>query len=139
SCTPAAGGRQCLPPDTFRVQDETYGSVSIDTAGHLYFVFSDGRNLAPNCRFTTPGVHTSPCNTDVFFKSSSTGGVTWSSLFNITSPFGNTAQYMPWGQVTKTGSSLNVAFYDRHYGRCESTGCTDSTQAQIAHPPSPIM
>jgi hypothetical protein len=137
SCTPSAGGRQCLPPDTFRVQDETYGSESIDSAGHLYFEWSDGRNLAPNCRFTTPGTHTSPCNTDVFFKSSSNGGVTWSSLFNITSPFGNTAQYMPWSQVTTTGSSLNVAFYDRHYGSCESTGCNDITLAQIAHPLSP--
>ncbi|MDP9342871.1 MAG: hypothetical protein M3Q23_12430 [Actinomycetota bacterium] len=137
SCTPSAGGRQCLPPDTFRVQDETYGSVSVDSAGRLYFVWSDGRNLGSNCRFTTPGVHTSPCNTDVFMKSSTSGGVGWSSLFNITSPFGNTAQYMSWSQVTKTGSSVSVGFYDRHYGSCESTGCNDITLAQIATPLSP--
>ncbi len=139
SCTPSAGGRQCLPPDTFRVQDETYGSVSIDSAGRLYFVWSDGRNLGSNCRFTTPGTHTSPCNTDVFFKSSTTGGSSWSSLFNITSPFGNTAQYMSWGQVEKSGNSLNVAFYDRHFGSCESTGCNDIELAQIGSPLSPSV
>ena len=47
-----------------------------------------------------------------------------------------TAQWQPWSEVTNDGSRLWVAFYDRHYGNCETTGCNDITAAQIKNPAS---
>ena len=38
--------------------------------------------------------------------------------------------------MTNDGSRLWVAFYDRHYGNCETTGCNDITAAQIRNPTS---
>jgi hypothetical protein len=38
--------------------------------------------------------------------------------------------------VTKDGSRLWVAYYDRHYGNCETTGCNDITAAEITNPAS---
>ena len=36
--------------------------------------------------------------------------------------------------MTKDGSRLWVAYYDRHYGNCETTGCNDITAAEIRNP-----
>jgi hypothetical protein len=44
---------------------------------------------------------------------------------------------MPWSKVTDDGSILYVAFYDRSYGNCETTGCNDVTLATIRNPATP--
>ncbi len=77
-----------------------------------------------------------PCDHDIFYAYSTDGGATWSATRTITprSRFGETAQWQPWSEVTKDGSRLWVAFYDRHYGDCETTGCNDITSAEIRHP-----
>jgi hypothetical protein len=54
----------------------------------------------------------------------------------VTQPFGETAQWMPWHDVSGDGSRVEVAFYDRHYGNCEFTGCNDITLATIRNPRS---
>jgi hypothetical protein len=43
---------------------------------------------------------------------------------------------MPWSAVTPDGKTLWVAYYDRSYGNCETTGCNDITLAQIRNPAS---
>jgi hypothetical protein len=66
-------GRQCIPPNGYRVQDETYGSISIDSSGRLYHVFSDARNLGANCKGSAATARP-PCDTDVFYSYSTDGG-----------------------------------------------------------------
>jgi hypothetical protein len=130
--TACPAGRQCLPPNGYRVQDETYGSITIDSSGRLYHVFSDARNLGANCNPLGPAATaTPPCDTDVFYSSSSDGGATWSDVQQLT-PAGS-AQWMPWGAVTSDGKKLYVAYYDRSYGDCEQTGCNDITLATVAN------
>ena len=48
---------------------------------------------------------------------------------------------MPWSAVSPDGTKYFVAFYDRHYGSCETTGCNDITLATItnAATPSPTV
>jgi hypothetical protein len=129
--TGCPGGRRCLPPNGYRVQDRTYGSISIDSSGKLYFVFSDFRNGGPPC--TGPATTaTPPCDQDVFYSYSTNGGGTWSSPFKLT-PAGS-AQWQPWSALTKDGSALYAGYYDRQYGNCESTGCNDITLAKITNP-----
>jgi hypothetical protein len=74
----------------------------------------------------------------VFYAYSTNGGVTWSPTINVTprSRLGETAQWQPWSDVMGDGSKLQVAFYDRHYGECEFTGCNDITLATISNPRS---
>jgi hypothetical protein len=43
---------------------------------------------------------------------------------------------MPWSAVTPDGQVLWVAYYDRSYGNCETTGCNDITLARIKRPAS---
>jgi hypothetical protein len=38
--------------------------------------------------------------------------------------------------MTKDGTTLWVAYYDRSYGDCEFTGCNDITLAKISNPAS---
>jgi hypothetical protein len=133
------GGRRCLPPNGYRVQDETYGSVSIDAAGKLYFAWSDFRNGGANCNPNgSAATATPPCNNDVFYAYSTNGGAAWSAtkLVTPTSRFGPTAQWQPWSRVTSDGGTLWIGFYDRAYGDCESTGCNDITLAGINNPTS---
>jgi hypothetical protein len=124
------GGRQCIPPNGYRVQDETYGSITIDSSGRLFHVFSDARNLGANCHpLGSAATATPPCDTDVFYSYSTNGGTTWSSVKKLT-PAGS-AQWQPWGAVTSDGERLYVAYYDRSYGDCEQTGCNDITLATV--------
>ncbi|TMK84413.1 MAG: exo-alpha-sialidase [Actinobacteria bacterium] len=136
SQTGCPSGRQCLPPNGYRVYDFVWGSLSIDNSGVLYFVFSDYRNGqdSKNCPGLGPAAKaTPPCNNDVFYSYSTDGGTTWTDPFNVTAgrPFGETAQWQPWGAVTPNGRTLYVAFYDRHYGNCEFTGCNDITLTAV--------
>lgn len=133
--TACAGGRQCLPPNGYRLDDFVEGSLSVDTSGKLYFAWADGRNLAANCKGSASSA-TPPCNNDVFYSYSTDGGATWSAAKNLTSApkFGQTAQWMPWSDVTSDGKTLFVAFYDREYGNCETTGCNDVSMATVGNP-----
>jgi hypothetical protein len=133
--TGCPAGFNCLPPNGYRMGDATSGSVSIDRAGKLYFTWSDFRNGSSNCTGNA-ATATPPCNNDVFYAFSSDGGATWSAPTNVTpaSKFGLTAQWMPWSAVKPGGSALWVAFYDRSYGNCETTGCNDITLAKVTSP-----
>jgi hypothetical protein len=135
------GGRTCLPPNGYRVPgDETYISMSIDNAGNLYLVHSDFRNgptaTCPGDVPVTSSMH--DCNMDVFYLTSTaaSGGSAWSAAHNLTpsSSFGTTAQWQPGSQVTANGAFLDVAYYDRRYGACETTGCNDITWARVPNP-----
>ena len=126
------GGRQCLPPNGYRIDDATFGSLSVDNNGTLYHVFSDFRNgVNGSCTFFIP-VPAPPCDQDVFYSFSKDGGATWSALFTLTPP--GSAQWMPWSSVVPDGSTLYVTYYDRSYGPCEFTGCNDITLATISNP-----
>jgi hypothetical protein len=129
-------GRQCLPPNGYRVPEFTSMSISADAAGRLYAVWADHRNGRPPCTFaTSPGAP--PCDHDVFYAYSLDGGTTWSPSFNVTASLGETAQWQPWSDVTGDGKYLEIAFYDRHYGECEFTGCNDITHVTVFEPASP--
>jgi hypothetical protein len=131
--TACPAGRQCLPPNGYRVQDETYGSISIDSAGRLYHVFSDARNLGANCNPLGPAATAvPPCDTDVFYSYSTDGGTTWSAETQLT-PAGS-AQWQPWGAVAPDGKTLFIGYYDRSYGNCETTGCNDITMVRVGKP-----
>ena len=41
---------------------------------------------------------------------------------------------MPWSGVTANGGTLWVAYYDRSYGNCETSGCNDITLAAVKRP-----
>ena len=135
--TACAAGRQCLPPNGYRLDDFTQGSLSADNSGNLYFVWADFRNGAPNCNPNgAAATATTPCDNDVFYSYSTNGGATWSAATNLTpkSKFGPTAQWMPWSGVTANGRTLWVAYYDRSYGNCETSGCNDITLAAVKRP-----
>jgi len=122
------GGRQCLPPNGYRVPMITSISASIANNGDLFVSWTDGRNLGPNCRFDTPGTATPPCDSNILYAYSTDGGATWSSSINLT-PVGS-AQWQSWSAATADGK-LWVAYYDRSYGNCEFDGCNDITIAGI--------
>jgi hypothetical protein len=135
----AAGcpGRQCLPPNGYRVPEFTSMSVSVDKNSNLYAIWADHRNNTnPNCDFRTspPGNGLPPCDHDVFYSFSTDRGTTWSPTVTVTprSRLGENAQWQPWHDVSGDGSKVYAAFYDRHYGNCETTGCNDITLATIS-------
>jgi hypothetical protein len=128
-------GRQCLPPNGYRVPEFTSISISVDDDDNLYTVWSDARNLGANCNpLGSAATATPPCDNDVFYASSADGGASWSDTFQIT-PAGS-AQWQPWSEVTHEGEVLWVAYYDRAYGDCEMTGCNDITLAKVKRPAS---
>jgi len=130
------GGRQCLPPNGYRLDDFVEGSLSIDSSGKLYAAWADGRNIAANCNPNgSYAGATPPCDNDVFYAYSTDGGATWSSTKNVTpaATIGASAQWMPWSAVAPNGKKLYVAYYDRSYGSCETTGCNDITLATITN------
>jgi hypothetical protein len=129
--------RQCLPPNGYRAPDETTVSTSVDRDGNVYVSWADHRNNTnPDCELGAAGGGAPPCDHDVFYAYSTDGAASWSSTVDVTprSSFGETAQWQPWSDVTKDGSRLWVAFYDRQHGDCETTGCNDITAAQIRNP-----
>jgi hypothetical protein len=131
--------RQCLPPNGYRAPDETTVTNSVDRDGNVFVTWADHRNNTnPNCELGAAGGGSPPCDHDIFYAFSTDGGASWSETRDVTprSHFGETAQWQPWSEVTKDGSRLWVAFYDRHYGNCETTGCNDITAAQIRNPAS---
>ena len=111
-----------------------FGALSVDDSGKLYFVWSDFRNGGGTCPpLGNAATVTPPCDNDVFYSFSTNGGTTWSAPFNIApkSKVGANAQWQAWGAVTSDGKRLYVAYYDRSYGNCETTGCNDITLATI--------
>lgn len=126
-------GRQCLPPNGYRVPEFTSISISVDKNSKLYTVWSDFRNGGGTCTGSA-ATATPPCDNDVFYSFSIDGGATWSTTFKLT-PAGN-AQWQPWSAVTFDGDVLWVAYYDRSYGDCEMTGCNDITLARVKKPSS---
>jgi hypothetical protein len=139
----AAGcpGRQCLPPNGYRVPEFTSMSVSVDKNSNLYAIWADHRNNTnPNCDFRTSpvGNGSPPCDHDVFYSFSTNQGTTWSPTVTVTprSRLGENAQWQPWHDVAGDGSRVYAAFYDRQYGNCETTGCNDITLATISRPRS---
>jgi hypothetical protein len=131
-------GRRCLPPNGYRVPEFTSISGSVDASGKLYTVWSDFRNGAAPCNTGVFATSSPPCNNDVFYAFSTNGGSSWSATRNVTpaSRFGPTAQWQPWSAVTANGNTLWVAYYDRAYGNCETSGCNDITLAGIDSPAS---
>ena len=129
--------RQCLPPNGYRAPDETTVTISTDTDSELFVSWADHRNNTnPNCQLGAPNGGSGPCDHDIHYAFSTNGGAAWSATRTITprSRFGETAQWQPWSEVTKNGDRLWVAYYDRSYGNCETTGCNDITAAQIRNP-----
>jgi hypothetical protein len=130
-------GRQCLPPNGYRVPEFTSMTISVDRNANLYATWADFRNGKSPCTpLSSWSSARPPCNNDVFYSFSTNGGTTWSPTANVTASLGETAQWQPWSDVMGDGSALQVAFYDRHYGNCEFTGCNDITLATISNPRS---
>jgi hypothetical protein len=132
--TACPAGRQCLPPNGYRLDDFVEGSIAIDKNGKLYSAWADFRNGAANCNpLGSAATATTPCDNDVFYAYSTDGGATWSPTVNVTpwAKIGKSAQWMPWSAVSPDGKKYYVAYYDRRYGSCESTGCNDITLATI--------
>jgi hypothetical protein len=137
AATACAGGRQCLPPNGYRLDD--FGALSVDNGGNVYFVWSDFRNGGGACPpLGNAASITGGCDNDVFYSYSTDGGATWSPAFNVTpkARFGVTAQWQAWGAITPDGKTLFAGYYDRSYGNCEATGCNDITLARVKRPAS---
>jgi len=128
-------GRQCLPPNGYRVPEFTSMSISADRRGRLYATWADHTEGKAPCLGPLPPA-TSPCDHEVWYSHSENGGTTWAPRVNVTDALGNNAQWQPWHDVSGDGNTVFVAFYDRHYGNCESTGCNDITLATITDPRS---
>ncbi len=135
--TGCSSGRQCLPPNGYRLDDFVEGSISISLGGKLFSVWADFRNGKANCNpLGSAATAIPPCDNDVFYNYSTNGGATWSAPRRLT-PKGS-AQWMPWSAVSPDGHTLWVAYYDRRYGTCESTGCNDITLAKVQNPASSL-
>ena len=128
-------GRQCLPPNGYRVPEFTSISNSVDRNGVWYVSWADSRNLGANCNpLGLSATATPPCDNDVFYAYSTNGGTSWSPAKKLTPA--PSAQWQPWSEVTSDGDSLWVAYYDRSYGSCETTGCNDITAVEVRNPTS---
>ena len=107
--------------------------------GNLYFAWADFRNGgATATRSARPRPRRRRATTTCSMAVSTDGGATWGPTINVTpaSKFGASAQWMPWGAVAADGKKLYVAYYDRSYGNCETTGCNDITMATVSKPAS---
>ncbi|MFL5958992.1 MAG: sialidase family protein [Gaiellaceae bacterium] len=133
--TGCPAGRQCLPPNGYRLEDFVQGSIAVDANGTLYSAWADGRNIEPNCNPLGPAATaTPPCDNDVFYAYSTDGGATWSDTVDVTpkATVGDSAQWQPWSAVSPDGKHYFIAYYDRSYGDCETSGCNDITLATIS-------
>jgi len=133
--TGCPAGRQCLPPNGYRVPEFTSISVSVDNSGKLYTVWADFRNGGPPCTGAATSA-TPPCDNDVFYSASTDGGATWGTEVNVApaAKFGANAQWQPGSSVTPNGGALWIGYYDRSHGNCEFTGCNDITLAKVSNP-----
>lgn len=128
-CNP---GRQCLPPNGYRVND--FGAAGLDPnlgkQGRLFFAWADFRNGGP-CS-GPPDHPATPCanfHNNVFVVFSDDGGKTWSAPKLVSGGAATrAAQWQPWLAVGPDGV-VYIAYYDRQYGSCETTGCNDITLA----------
>jgi hypothetical protein len=133
AATGCSAGRQCLPPNGYRLDGfvEISGGVS-RTTGRIFVSWGDSRNLAANCNPNgDAATAVPPCDMDVMMAFSDNGGTTWSAPVNVSKMAGNdhnAGQLMPWTAVAPDGR-LYIAYYDRKYGSCETTGCLDITLA----------
>ena len=124
--------RQCLPPNGYRLNDFGNGALdpNVGRHGRLYFAWADFRN-GGTCA-TSQGLPVAPCtnyNNDVFLVTSDDGGATWSKPTLVSGRAGTrAAQWQPWLAVAPDGT-VYVAYYDRRFGSCETTGCNDITLA----------
>src|SRR5207245_2229675 len=131
-------GVQCLPPNGYRLDDFVVGSLAVDIGGRLYFTWADFRNaVGSTCDTGDTGTAVGPCDNDVFYASSTSGGQTWSAPIDVSSGNEGTtrsAQWQPWSAVTPQGNTLYIAYYDRHFAACESSGCNDISLATVTNP-----
>lgn len=129
-------GRQCIPPNGYRAPEFTGMSIAAASGDNLYATWWDTRNLGANCmgNFATA---TPPCDTDVFYARSGNGGATWSAAVRLTPP--GSSQWQSWSAIHD--KTLWIAYYDRQYGNCETTGCHDITLTKVDRPgsASPII
>ena len=132
--TGCPAGRQCLPPNGYRMYDFVSGSISADNAGRLYFSWSDFRNGGPPCDTGDYATSKPPCNNDVFYSYSTDGGATWSGAYLVTANGGETAQWQGWSAIGPKGNNLWIAYYSRQYGNCEFSGCNDIVLARVRDP-----
>jgi hypothetical protein len=116
------------------VPEFTTITTSVDNASRLYVSWADFRNGGPPCTGSA-ATATPPCDNDVFYSSSTDGGATWSPAKKVT-PAGS-AQWQPWSGVAPDGSRYFIAYYDRSYGSCETTGCNDITMVTIRNATTP--
>jgi hypothetical protein len=127
-------GRQCLPPNGYRVPEFTSisGSVHPGSKHRVLVTWADARNLGVNCNpLGDANTAIPPCDNDAFLAYSDDGGATWSAAINVSDKTGNdnqSAQWQPWSTTGPTGKFYFV-YYDRRYGTCEITGCNDITLA----------
>ena len=132
-------GRQCLPPNGYRVPEFTSITTSVTDSGTLFVSWADFRNGDDPGSTCGPlllwSEATPPCDNDVFYSYSTDGGATWSTETKVT-PAGS-AQWQPWSAVAHDGSKYFVAYYDRSYGDCEFTGCNDITMATVTNAATP--
>jgi hypothetical protein len=126
-------GRQCLPPNGYRVPEFTSISIANHGGDDLTVAWSDFRNGDDPGSTCGPlllwSAATPPCNNDVFYAYSTDGGATWSETVNVSESLGQTAQWQPWHDGV--GGTAYVMFYDRSNGNCEFDGCQDITLAAV--------
>jgi hypothetical protein len=124
-------GRQCLPPNGYRVPEVTSitGLIDPTNPNRLFVTWADFRNGAAPCNTLNFATSAPPCDNDVFIVWSTNGGTTWSAAKRIS--HAGTAQWQPWSAIGPEGR-IYVAYYDRRYGDCEFSGCNDITLA-VSH------
>ena len=106
--TGCPGGRQCLPPNGYRLDDFVEGSISVDNNGDLYFGWADGRNIGSPCDTLDYDTASPPCNNDVFYAYSTDGGVNWNGPYLVSGNAGETAQWQPTADDTSLGCDVSL-------------------------------
>ena len=115
-------GRQCLPPNGYRMND--FPAMGIDdNTGKLGVFWSDFRNGC-NPQFGCSGTPNS--NQDVVASVSTNGGATWGATKIVDT--NHAAQWQAWGDVGENGK-LYVGYYDRKYRHSEHSGTNNITLA----------